>query len=87
MESFYWENLRKTLNESAATTEAICQMSHTKGESTLSTSPEHLFYFPYQKTLKKPLGQGWVETKLLELKHLLNKKNSPNEKRPKTEGL
>ena len=30
MEAFYWKNLRKTSNESAAITEAICQMCYTK---------------------------------------------------------
>ena len=35
-----------------------------------------------QKMLKKPWGQGWVATKLLELKHFLVPKNPPNEKRP-----
>ena len=34
------------------------------------------------KKLKKPSGKGWVETKLLGLKHLLDQKNSPNEKPP-----
>ena len=32
MESFCWENSRKTSNESAAITEALCQMYHTKWE-------------------------------------------------------
>ena len=30
------------------------------------------------KKLKKPWGQGWAETKLLELKHLSDQKNLPN---------
>ena len=32
MESFCWRNSRKTSNESAAITEALCQMCHTKWE-------------------------------------------------------
>ena len=51
------------------------------------TLPEHFFYFLCQKKLKKPWGQGWMKTKLLELKHLLDQKNSANEKPPQTEGL
>ena len=54
----------------------------TKWESTESTSSECFFYFPCQKKLKKPWRQGRVEAKLLELKHLLDQKNSPNEKPP-----
>ena len=74
MESFYWKNPRKTSTESAAITEAIYQMCHTKWESTESTLSELFFYFPCQKKLKKPWGQGWVETKLVELNHLLDQK-------------
>ena len=44
--------------------------------------PSTSFTFHVKKKLKKPWGQGWVETKLLELKYLLDKKNSPNEKPP-----
>ena len=62
------------MNKSAAITEGICQIRHTKYESTDSTSSELFFYFPYQKKLKKPWGQGWVETKLVELNHLLDQK-------------
>ena len=50
MESFCWKNSRKTLNESAVITEVLCQMCHTKWESTEWTSPECFFYFPCQKS-------------------------------------
>ena len=49
-------------------------------ESTESTSSEYIFCLSCQKKLKKPWRQGSVVTKLLELKHLLDSKNSPNEK-------
>ena len=44
--------------------------------------PSASFTFHAKIYLKKPWGQGWVETKLLELKHLLDKKKLPNEKPP-----
>ena len=62
--------------------ESVCQMCHTKWESTESTSSERFLYFPCQKKLKKSWEQSWVETKLLELKHLLDQTNSPNDKPP-----
>ena len=37
---------KKSLNKSAAITEAICQMCLTKWESTESTSSERFFYVP-----------------------------------------
>ena len=42
--------------------------------------PSASFTFHAKIYLKKPWGQGWVETKLLELKHLLDQKISSNEK-------
>ena len=36
----------------------------------------------HRSSAEKPGGQGCVETKLLELKHLLDQKNLPNEKPP-----
>ena len=83
MESFYWKDLRKTSNKSAAITEAICQMCYKKWELTESTSSEPFYYFPCQKKLKKPCGQGWMKTKLLELKHLLDQKNCQMKNHPK----
>ena len=47
-----------------------------KLRSTESTSSERFFYFLCQKEFKKPWGQGWVETKVLELKHLLDQKKN-----------
>ena len=52
----------------------ISNVLHKIRESTESTSSELFFSFPCQKKLKKPWGQGWVETKLLELNHFLDKK-------------
>ena len=36
----------------------------------------------HRSSAEKPWGQGCVEIKLLELKHLLDQKNLPNEKPP-----
>ena len=69
MESFYWKNSRKTSTESAAITEALCQMCHTKWESTEWTSSERFFYFPCQNLFKEALRTRlsgnkitWTET-------------------------
>ena len=81
MESFYRRNSNKTLNESAA--EAIkryvvCAIQSKNQQNQHRRNPS--FTFNAKKKLKRPWEQSWMEKRLLKLKHLLDEKNSPNDK-------
>ena len=63
MESYYWKKSRKTLNESAAITEVICQMYLTKWEATEST-PSQLLLLSMSKKVKEALRTTLSQNKI-----------------------
>ena len=76
MESFYWKKSKKISNKSAAITEAICQMCHTKWESAESTSSERYFLLSMPK--KSLSGTKITWTELLDQKISPDKETTPN---------